>query len=164
MASAEKAVSEGSGHAARAAAYWDVEDVVRFFEEHGFPTGGVRLGEVDGATLLSLWDDDEAAEVFTAGVPDGLGFDVGVFNGRFKDAMAAVQEAEEARLVRVAAAACVARLNAWKEKRGQRKFRAAQELRRGQKIQLVNRMRGQGLVPGPAEAHLELMRACLARL
>ena len=165
MQSAEKAAdTQESGHAARAETYWDVEDVVRFFAEHGFPTEGVTLDQIDGATLLSLWDDPEAGDVFTAAVPDGLGFDVGVFDGRFKEVMAALQASEEARLVRVTAAACVARLNAWKEKRGNRKFRESQELRQREKVRLHNRLQGQGLKEGIAEAHLELIRSCLARL
>ena len=140
MAAAEK-TARASGHAARAAAYWDVEDVARFFEEHGFPTAGVGLGQIDGATLLSLWDDPEAGDVFTAAVPDGLGFDVDVFK-RFKEVMAPVQAAEDARVVRAATAACVVRLRAWREHRDQHKFRAAQELRTEYKTRMVNRMRG----------------------
>jgi len=162
MAAAEKTERE-SGHAARAAAYWDVEDVARFFEEHGFPTAGVGLGQIDGATLLSLWDDPEAGDVFTAAVPDGLGFEDDVFK-RFKEVMAPLQAAEDARVVRAATAACVTGVRAWREHRDQRKFRAAQELRTEQKTRMLNRMKGQGLTPGPAEAHLELMLACLARL
>jgi len=171
MASAEK---QESAHAARAAAYWDVEDVARFFEEHGFPTAGVGLGQIDGATLLSLWDDPESADVFTAAVPDGLGFEDDVFK-RFKEVMAPVQAAEDARVVRAATAACVTGVRAWREHRDQDKFRAAQELRTEYKTRMLNRFKGQGLTPGPAEenenlkknnaeAHLELMRACLARL
>ena len=165
MESAEKAAATAeAGETARAAAYWDVEDVVRFFAEHGFPTDGVRLGQIDGATLLSLCDDPDAGDVFTAKVPDGLGFDVGVFDGRFKEVMAGVQASEEARLVLVASAACVAQLSAWKAKAWNRKFREAQELRQRQKTRLQERLEGQGLKKGIAEADFEIMRACLARL
>ena len=102
MESAEKAAATAeAGETARAAAYWDVEDVVRFFAEHGFPTDGVRLGQVDGATLLSLCDDPDAGDVFTAKVPDGLGFDVGVFDGRFKEVMAALQASEASAIASV---------------------------------------------------------------
>ena len=62
---------------------WDVDQVLAMFEKHKFPTEGVRQGQVDGATLVSLWREGDAEALFTAAPPDGLGFGKLLFRGRF---------------------------------------------------------------------------------
>jgi len=66
---------------------WDVDQVLAMFEQHKWPTEGVKQGQVDGATLLSLWREDDAEELFTATPPDGLGFGKLLFRGRFTTEM-----------------------------------------------------------------------------
>jgi hypothetical protein len=62
---------------------WDVDQVVAMFERHNFPSEGVRQGQVDGKTLVSLFRDGNAEELFTAAPPNGLGFSKLLFRGRF---------------------------------------------------------------------------------
>jgi len=72
---------EGCVHA------WDVDQVLAMFERHKFPAEGVRQGQVDGATLVSLWREGDAEGLFTAAPPDGLGFGKLLFRGRFTTEM-----------------------------------------------------------------------------
>ena len=66
---------------------WGVDQVLAMFERHKWPTEGVKQGQVDGATLLSLWREDDADALFTAAPPDGLGFGRLLFRGRFATEM-----------------------------------------------------------------------------
>jgi hypothetical protein len=66
---------------------WDVDQVLAMFERHKFPAEGVRQGQVDGATLVSLWREADAEALFTAAPPDGLGFGKLLFRGRFTSEM-----------------------------------------------------------------------------
>jgi hypothetical protein len=45
-------------------------------------------GQVDGMTLLSLSEVDDAEAIFTAPAPEGMGFNRLLFRGRFKKEMA----------------------------------------------------------------------------
>jgi hypothetical protein len=67
---------------------WGVEQVLSFFEQCKFPTAGVMAGQVDGMTLLSLFQDDDAEAIFTAPAPAGMGFNRILFKSRFKREMA----------------------------------------------------------------------------
>lgn len=66
---------------------WDVDQVLAMFERHKFPIEGVRQGQVDGETLVSLWREPDAEALFTAAPPDGLGFGKLLFRGRFTTEM-----------------------------------------------------------------------------
>jgi len=66
---------------------WGVEQVVAFFERCNFPTAGIQAGEVDGQSLLTLYQDSDAESLFMAPAPDGLGFNKLMFKGRFKKEM-----------------------------------------------------------------------------
>ena len=66
---------------------WGVEQVLAFFERCKFPTEGVQSGEVDGESLVNLYQDPDAESLFTAPAPDGLGFNKLMFKGRFKKEM-----------------------------------------------------------------------------
>ena len=74
--------------AAEGVEQWGVEQVLSFFEQCKFPTAGVMAGEVDGMTLLSLFQDDDAEAIFTEQTPEGMGFSRLLFKGRFKKEMA----------------------------------------------------------------------------
>jgi hypothetical protein len=64
---------------------WSVQDVLAFFERFSFPTAGVEQGQVDGKTLLFLFNDEHnALTSFTDPVPDGMGFSKLLFLGKFK--------------------------------------------------------------------------------
>ena len=65
-------------------ASWGKEDVLIFFRRCNFPTAGVEAGEIDGSALLELLHADDAEELFTEPVPDGLGFNKVMFRGRFR--------------------------------------------------------------------------------
>ena len=67
---------------------WDVDQVLILFRRCKFPTEGIVANNVDGPALLSLYADADAEEMFTAPVPDGLGFNKLLFTGRFKNEMA----------------------------------------------------------------------------
>ena len=67
---------------------WSQAQVLSFFQRRGFPTEGVEAGKIDGAALLELYHADDALELFTAPVPDGLGFNKLMFRGSFKSEMA----------------------------------------------------------------------------
>ena len=64
-----------------------VDQVVAMFEKHSFPTEGVRQGQVDRNTLVSLFRDADAEDLFAAPSPDGLGFSKLQFRGRFSAEM-----------------------------------------------------------------------------
>ena len=66
---------------------WGVEQVLAFFERCKFPTEGVLSGEVDGESLVNLYQDPDAESLFTVPAPDGLGFNKLMFKGRFKKEM-----------------------------------------------------------------------------
>ena len=66
---------------------WDVDQVLSFFEQCKFPTAGVVEGQVDGKTLLSLYQDKDAEAIFTTKTPEGMGFNRLLFRGRFKKEM-----------------------------------------------------------------------------
>jgi hypothetical protein len=66
---------------------WDVDQVLSFFEQCKFPTSGVVEGQVDGMTLLSLYQDKDAEAIFTTPTPEGMGFNRLLFRGRFKKEM-----------------------------------------------------------------------------
>ena len=66
---------------------WSVDQVLGFFESCKFPTAGVSAGQVDGNTLVSLWEDSDVEDIFTAPAPDGLGFNKLMFRGRLKREM-----------------------------------------------------------------------------
>jgi len=66
---------------------WSVDQVLGFFESCKFPTAGVSAGQVDGNTLVSLWEDSDVEAIFTAPAPDGLGFNKLMFRGRLKREM-----------------------------------------------------------------------------
>ena len=66
---------------------WDVEQVIAFFERCKFPTQGIQDGQVDGETLVNLYEDAEAETIFTAKSPEGLGLNRLMFKGRFKKEM-----------------------------------------------------------------------------
>ena len=72
---------------------WSQEQVVMFFEDKGFPTEGIKAGKIDGGALLELLHADDAVELFTAPVPDGMGFNKLMYRGRFKSEMAKLEEA-----------------------------------------------------------------------
>ena len=72
---------------------WSQEQVVSFFEDKGFPTEGIKAGKIDGGALLELLHADDAMELFTAPVPDGMGFNKLMYRGRFKSEMAKLEEA-----------------------------------------------------------------------
>ena len=61
--------------------------MLAFFERCKFPTEGVQSGEVDGESLVNLYQDPDAESIFTAPAPDGLGFNKLMFKGRFKKEM-----------------------------------------------------------------------------
>ena len=61
-----------------------MEQVLEFFERCKFPTEGIRAGQVDGGSLLELYQDADAQSLFMAPAPDGLGFNKLMFKGRFK--------------------------------------------------------------------------------
>jgi hypothetical protein len=63
---------------------WDVDQVLSFFERCRFPTSGVVEGQVDGMTLLSLYQDKDAEAIFTTPTPEGMGFNRLLFRGRFR--------------------------------------------------------------------------------
>ncbi len=63
---------------------WRVEQVLTFFEQYNFPTAGVMTGQLDGRTLLSFFENHDAEDIFTAPVPNGMGFNRIMFIGRFK--------------------------------------------------------------------------------
>ena len=67
---------------------WRQDQVVRLFKRCGFPTEGIEAGKIDGRSLLELYTADDAMELFTAPVPDGLGLNRLMFRGRFKIEMA----------------------------------------------------------------------------
>jgi hypothetical protein len=66
---------------------WGVDQVIAFFERCKFPTEGVQAGEVDGESLVKLYQDPDAESLFTTPAPDGLGFNKLMFKGRFKKEM-----------------------------------------------------------------------------
>jgi serine/threonine protein kinase len=66
---------------------WGVEQVIAFFERCKFPTEGVQAGEVDGESLVNLYQDPDAEILFTTPAPDGLGFNKVMFKGKFKKEM-----------------------------------------------------------------------------
>jgi transcriptional regulator with XRE-family HTH domain len=66
---------------------WGVEQVIAFFEGCKFPTEGVQAGEVDGESLVNLYQDPDAERLFTTPAPDGLGFNKVMFKGKFKKEM-----------------------------------------------------------------------------
>ena len=66
---------------------WGVDQVLAMFEQHKFPTEGVKQGQVDGETLVSLWREPDAEALFTAAPPDGFGFGKLLFRGRFTTEM-----------------------------------------------------------------------------
>jgi hypothetical protein len=66
---------------------WDVDQVLSFFEQCKFPTSGVVVGQIDGMTLLSLYQDKDAEAIFTTPTPEGMGFNRLLFRGRFKKEM-----------------------------------------------------------------------------
>ena len=66
---------------------WSVAQVLSFFEQCKFPTAGVMTGQVDGMTLLSLFEGDDAEANFTAPAPEGMSFNRLLFRGRFKKEM-----------------------------------------------------------------------------
>jgi len=66
---------------------WGVEQVLAFFERCKFPTEGVQSGEVDGESLVNLYQEPDAESLFTAPAPNGLGFNKLMFKGRFKKEM-----------------------------------------------------------------------------
>ena len=63
---------------------WRVEEVLAFFKQYNFPTEGIKAGEVDGKSLVNLYQDSDAESLFMAPAPDGLGFNKLMFKGRFK--------------------------------------------------------------------------------
>ena len=67
---------------------WDVDQVLSFFEQCKFPTAGVVEGQVDGKTLLSLYQDKDAEAILTTPTPEGgMGFNRVLFRSRFKKEM-----------------------------------------------------------------------------
>jgi len=66
---------------------WDVDQVMAMFELHKFLSEGLRQGQVDGETLVSLWREPDAEALFTAAPPDGFGFGKLLFRGRFTTEM-----------------------------------------------------------------------------
>jgi flagellar biosynthesis GTPase FlhF len=64
---------------------WGVDQV--FFELCKFPTEGVQSGEVDGESLVKLYQDPDAESLFTTPAPDGLGFNKLMFKGRLQKEM-----------------------------------------------------------------------------
>lgn len=85
MCSTASAGSAGHQHGVKD---WSVDQVLVFFESCRFPTAGVSAGQVDGSTLLSLWEDRDAEAIFMAPAPDGLGFNKLMFRGRLKNELA----------------------------------------------------------------------------
>jgi len=49
---------------------------------------GVEAGQVDSSTLLALSQENNAEELFTSPVPNGMGFNRLLFIGRFRREMA----------------------------------------------------------------------------
>jgi len=66
---------------------WSVDQVLGFFASCKFPTAGVSAGQVDGTTLLSLWEHSDVEAIFTAPAPDGMGFNKLMYLGRLKQEM-----------------------------------------------------------------------------
>ena len=66
---------------------WGVDQVIAFFERCKFPTEGVQAGEVDGESLVKLYQDPDAESLFTTPAPDGLGFNKLMFKGRLQKEM-----------------------------------------------------------------------------
>lgn len=73
-----------------AVAMWSKGTVLEFFAQKNFPTAGVEAGEIDGPALLELMDSPHAEALFTAPVPDGLGFNRIMYHGRFRSEFRAV--------------------------------------------------------------------------
>jgi len=84
---ADDSLSECSTESADGIESWSVEQVLAFFERCNFPTEGIQAGEVDGQSLLNLYQDSDAESLFMAPAPDGLGFNKLMFKGRFKKEM-----------------------------------------------------------------------------
>jgi len=71
---------------------WTVKQVFNFFEKCSFPTEGVLNGQVDGKTLLMMYEADAAESVFTKPVDDGgMGFTLLMFRFRFAMEMRALK-------------------------------------------------------------------------
>ena len=66
---------------------WSVDQGLGFLESCKFPTAGVSAGQVDGTTLLSLWEHSDVEAIFMAPVSDGLGFNKLMFRGRLEKEM-----------------------------------------------------------------------------
>ena len=85
--SADDSLSECSTESADGIESWSVEQVLAFFERCNFPTAGIQAGDVDGHSLLVLYQDPDAEGLFMGPAPDGLGFNKLMFKGRFKKEM-----------------------------------------------------------------------------
>ena len=83
----EDAAQSNTAAACEDIACWGVDQVITFFERCRFPIEGIKAGEVDGQTLLNLYEDADAETIFTAPAPDGLGFNKLMFKGRVKKEM-----------------------------------------------------------------------------
>jgi hypothetical protein len=132
---------------------WDVAQVVSFFERHNFPTAGVVQGQVDGATLLRLYDGPDAKEIFTAPAAEGegLGFTKILFIGRFKKEMASLTGA------RVTPSTAKGRQHQAQRQAAAKRHVAGREARPDGAAVV-------GHLPSIAEADFGLMRACLGRM
>jgi len=63
---------------------WSHQDVLGLFEQCKFPTQGIKDGLVDGQTLLALYEDVDAENLFTNASPDGLGLNKLMYKTRLR--------------------------------------------------------------------------------
>jgi len=63
---------------------WSHEDVLSLFEKCKFPTQGIKDGLIDGQTLIALYEDADAENLFTNAYPDGLGLNKLMYKARLK--------------------------------------------------------------------------------
>jgi len=70
---------------------WSHEDVLGLFEKCNFPTQGIKDGLIDGQTLIALYEDADAENLFTNAYPDGLGLNKLMYKGRLKTELKMLQ-------------------------------------------------------------------------
>jgi len=70
---------------------WSHEDVLSLFEKCKFPTQGIKDGLVDGQTLMALYKDADAENLFTNAYPDGLGLNKLMYKARLQTELKMLQ-------------------------------------------------------------------------
>jgi hypothetical protein len=77
-----------AGKETRGIESWDEATVEQFFVRCHFPTKGLRDNQVDGLSLVELFQDKDQEKNFCNSVEEGgLGFTKLLFKGRFKKEM-----------------------------------------------------------------------------